>query len=239
MLKKLPKENMGSSNLGWLESRFHFSFAEYKNPDNINFGVLRVLNDDIIHPNSGFDTHPHHNMEIISYIVDGEITHKDSMGNMESLSRGEVQYLSAGDGIYHSEHNRSLSDDLRLLQIWIIPPKKGLPRLYGSYRFTKEQRDNKLLNIVSSMDGDAEIKIYQDVNLYVSELDMNHTIEYNIEDNRQVYYVQIEGSSDINAVELNDGDAMQITDEKKLTIKALKSSHFFFIDMKKSVEDFV
>jgi redox-sensitive bicupin YhaK (pirin superfamily) len=239
MLKKLPKENMGSSNLGWLESRFHFSFAEYKNPDNINFGVLRVLNDDIIHPNSGFDTHPHHNMEIISYIVDGEITHKDSMGNMESLSRGEVQYLSADDGIYHSEHNRSLSDDLRLLQIWIIPPKKGLPRLYGSYRFTKEQRDNKLLNIVSSMDGDAEIKIYQDVNLYVSELDMNHTIEYNIEDNRQVYYVQIEGSSDINAVELNDGDAMQITDEKKLTIKALKSSHFFFIDMKKSVEDFV
>ncbi len=133
MIKKLPKENMGTSNLGWLESRFHFSFAEYKNPKNINFGVLRVLNDDIIHPVSGFDMHPHSNMEIISYIVDGEITHKDSMGNNETLKRGEVQYLSAGDGIYHSEHNMHQSDDLRLLQIWIIPPKAGLPRLYGSH----------------------------------------------------------------------------------------------------------
>ena len=135
MLKKLPKENMGKSNLGWLESRFHFSFAEYRNPNNMNFGVLRVLNDDIVHPESGFDTHPHANMEIISYVVNGEITHKDSMGNSEVLKRGEVQYLSAGDGIYHSEHNLHKSDDLRLLQIWILPPQAGLPRLYNSFKF--------------------------------------------------------------------------------------------------------
>lgn len=233
MLKKLPKENMGTSNLGWLESRFHFSFAEYRNPNNINFGVLRVLNDDIVHPESGFDTHPHSNMEIISYIVNGEITHKDSMGNSETLKRGEVQYLSAGDGIYHSEHNVHKSDDLRLLQIWIIPPKPGLPRLYGSKRFEEIDRKNTLLNIVSSQEGSADIKIYQDVNIYISELEIYKSLEFKIKENRQVYFVQIGGSSSINGLILENGDAMEIVDEKKIEIKALENSHFLFIEMAK------
>ncbi len=233
MLKKLPKENMGKSNLGWLESRFHFSFAEYRNPRNINFGVLRVLNDDIVHPMSGFDTHPHSNMEIISYIVNGEITHKDSMGNSETLKRGEVQYLSAGNGIYHSEHNFHKSLDLRLLQIWIIPPKAGLPRLYGSKRYEKNQRENKLLNIVSSQNGNADIKIYQDINIYVSELEKNKTINFDIKKDRQVYFVQIEGNSKIDDIILNNGDALEIVDVEKLEIKALENSHFLFIEMPK------
>lgn len=233
MLKKLPKENMGTSNLGWLESRFHFSFAEYRNPNNMNFGVLRVLNDDIVHPESGFDTHPHTNMEIISYVVNGEITHKDSMGNSETLKRGEVQYLSAGDGIYHSEHNVNKSDDLRLLQIWIIPPKAGLPRLYGSKRYEEKDRINKFLNIVSSTDGTADIKIYQDINIYVSELEINKSLEFEIKENRQVYFLQIEGSSNINEITLNAGDAMEIVDIEKIEIKALENSHFLFIEMAK------
>lgn len=231
MIKKLPKDNMGKSNLGWLESRFHFSFAEYRNPKNINFGVLRVLNDDIIHPVSGFDMHPHSNMEIISYIVDGEITHKDSMGNSETLKRGEVQYLSAGDGIYHSEHNLHKSDDLRLLQIWIIPPKAGLPRLYGSHKYKFEQRDNKLLNIVSSQNGDSNIKIYQDINIFVSEFDK--PFEYKIQKDRQVYFVQIEGTSEVNGTILECGDAMEIVDEEKLTINPQTKSHILFIEMAK------
>ena len=233
MLKKLPKENMGKSNLGWLESRFHFSFAEYRNPKNINFGVLRVLNDDIVHPMSGFDTHPHSNMEIISYIVNGEITHKDSMGNSETLKRGEVQYLSAGDGIYHSEHNFHKSLDLRLLQIWIIPPKAGLPRLYGSKRYEEKDRINKFLNIVSSTDGNADIKIYQDINIYVSELEIEKSLDFTINENRQVYFVQIEGSSTVNDITLDFGDAMEIIDVNKLHIKALENSHFLFIEMAK------
>ena len=233
MLKKLPKENMGTSNLGWLESRFHFSFAEYRNPNNINFGVLRVLNDDIVHPESGFDTHPHSNMEIISYVVNGEITHKDSMGNSETLKRGEVQYLSAGDGIYHSEHNIHKSDDLRLLQIWIIPPKAGLPRLYGSKRYEEKDRINKFLNIVSSTNGTADIKIYQDINIYVSELEIDKSLEFKIKKNRQVYFVQIEGSSNINEITLNAGDAMEIVDIEKIEITALENSHFLFIEMAK------
>ena len=233
MLKKLPKENMGTSNLGWLESCFHFSFAQYRNPNNINFGVLRVLNDDIIHPKSGFDTHPHSNMEIISYVVNGEITHKDSMGNSETLKRGEVQYLSAGDGIYHSEHNVHKSEDLRLLQIWIIPPFAGLPRLYGSKRFEEIDRKNTLLNIVSSQEGTADIKIYQDVNIYVSELEINKLLEFEIKEDRQVYFVQIEGSSNINEITLNAGDAMEIVDIEEIEIKALENSHFLFIEMAK------
>lgn len=233
MLKKLPKENMGTSNLGWLESCFHFSFAQYRNPNNINFGVLRVLNDDIVHPKSGFDTHPHSNMEIISYVVNGEITHKDSMGNSETLKRGEVQYLSAGDGIYHSEHNVHKSEDLRLLQIWIIPPFAGLPRLYGSKRFEEIDRKNTLLNIVSSQEGTADIKIYQDVNIYVSELEINKLLEFEIKEDRQVYFVQIEGSSNINEITLNAGDAMEIVDIEEIEIKALENSHFLFIEMAK------
>ena len=233
MIKKLPKENMGKSNLGWLESRFHFSFAEYRNPKNINFGVLRVLNDDIVHPMSGFDTHPHSNMEIISYIVDGEITHKDSMGNSETLKRGEVQYLSAGDGIYHSEHNFHKSLDLRLLQILIIPPKILLSTLYCLKKKKKNQRENKLLNIVSSQNGNADIKIYQDINIYVSELEKNKTINFDIKKDRQVYFVQIEGNSQIDDIILNNGDALEIVDVEKLEIKALENSHFLFIEMPK------
>ena len=233
MLKKLPKENMGTSNLGWLESRFHFSFAEYRNQNNMNFGVLRVLNDDIVHTKSGFDTHPHSNMEIISYVVNGEITHKDSMGNSETLKRGEVQYLSAGDGIYHSEHNVHKSDDLRLLQIWIIPLKSGLSRLYGSKQYEEKDKKNKFLNIVSSTDGNADIKIYQDINIYVSELEIDKSLEFEIKENRQVYFVQIEGISSINGLILENGDAMEIVDEKRIEIKALGNSHFLFIEMAK------
>ena len=234
MLKKLPKENMGSSNLGWLESRFHFSFADYKNYDNMNFGVLRVLNDDIIHSESGFEMHPHHDMEIVSYVVDGEITHKDTMGNEETLKRGEVQYMSAGSGIAHSEHNRSTSEDLRLLQIWIVPPKKNLQTLYGSYQYKKEQRENKLLNIVSSQDGSAAVKLHQDVNIFVSELEAGKALEFLISKKRQVYFVQIEGSSNINGIILNNGDAMEVTQEASLDIKAIENSHFLFIEMVES-----
>jgi len=233
MLKKIPKNDMFLSNQGWLKSRFHFSFAQYRNYDNVNFGVLRVLNDDIVHANSGFDMHPHNDMEIISYIVDGEITHKDSMGNERSVKRGEVQYMSAGTGIFHSEHNKT-NKDLRLLQIWIVPPKKGLIPIYGEEKYKEEEAKNRLLNIVSSKNGDSRVKIHQDINMYVSQLDENKTLEFTLEKNRQIYFVQIEGSSSINGVELNAEDAMEITSEQKLIIKAHSDSHFLFIEMQEA-----
>jgi hypothetical protein len=233
MLQKIPKEQMFMSNLGWLESRFHFSFDQYRDVKNMNFGVLRVLNDDIVHPHSGFDLHPHHNMEIISYVVQGEITHKDSMGNVETLRRGEVQYMSAGTGVQHSEYNHG-NVDLRLLQIWILPPLKDVSRLYGSYEYKDEERKNRLLNIVSSQSGTAMVKIHQDVGIYVSELDQDKSLAFTIKENYQLYFVQIEGSSLVNDIQLHFGDALKIQDEKQLNIKALSDSHFLFIEMPKA-----
>ncbi len=125
MLRKIDNTKMGSSNLGWLKSKFHFSFAEYFNPDNMNFGVLRVINDDLVAPHTGFNLHPHADMEIISYVVEGELTHGDSMGNKSTITRGHVQYMSAGTGVYHSEHNLG-ENVLRFLQIWILPDRKRL-----------------------------------------------------------------------------------------------------------------
>ena len=233
MLKKILKEDMGSSNLGWLESRFHFSFAKYRNPDNMNFGVLRVLNDDIIHPNSGFGKHPHRDMEIISYVIDGAITHKDDMGNEETLYRGEVQYMSAGRGVMHSEYNYDNYKDLRLLQIWIIPPSKNLDTIYGSYRYKESERKNKLLNLVSSLSGNSKVKVHQDINIFVAELNIDKELKYDISDNKQVYFVQIEGASNINGIELNYGDAMEISYENFLHVKAIEKTHFLFIEMNK------
>jgi quercetin 2,3-dioxygenase len=231
MLKKILKENMGTSNLGWLESRFHFSFAQYYNPQNMNFGLIRVVNDDVLHPNSGFDTHPHKDMEIITYVIDGELTHEDSLGNKEILHRGEVQYLSAGDGILHSEHNMHKSKDLRLLQIWILPPQLGLPKLYGSFKYKEENRKNKLLNIVSSLNGNSQIKIYQDVNIYSCELEKEKKLNIHLVENMQIYFIQIEGQSNINGNLLELGDAAKITNENNLNIEAIKDSHFLFIEM--------
>ena len=230
MLEKISKESMYYSNQGWLESRFHFSFAQYRDFNNLNFGVLRVLNDDIVHPHSGFDMHPHSDMEIISYIVDGEITHKDSMGNEETLKRGEVQYMSAGTGVMHSEYNHG-NTDLRLLQIWILPPLKGVNPLYGSYKYEWNERVNKLLPIVSSLNGKAKVNIHQDVNIYVSQLDAQKELTFEIEANRQVYFVQIEGRCHVNAIELNEADALKVVNETQLHIKALTKAHFIMIEM--------
>ncbi len=170
MLRRIESKNMGSSNLGWLRSKFHFSFAEYYNPNNINFGVLRVINDDLIEAGTGFDTHPHKDMEIISYVVNGDLTHEDSMGNKNTITRGHVQFMSAGSGVYHSEHNFG-KEILRLLQIWIFPDKQGYKPSYGDYRFNWNDRHNKWLHMVSSKNGSAPIKINQDINIYSLELE--------------------------------------------------------------------
>lgn len=233
MLRKLDHRKMGKSNLGWLKSIFHFSFAEYFNIDNMNFGVLRVINDDLIEGNTGFDLHPHKDMEIVSYVVEGELTHGDTMGNRNTISRGHVQYMSAGTGVYHSEYN--LGDSTaRLLQIWVIPDKKGYKPAYGDYRFNWDDRKNKWLNIVSSKDGDAAIKINQDANFYVVELDEGKEIDFQVGSNRQAYLVQIEGNSTINNLELNERDALEIVEEDIL-IKADKKSHVLVIEMKKQL----
>lgn len=179
MLIKKPNREMGKSESRWLKSTFHFSFAEYLNPENTNFGVLRVLNDDMIQSHSGFPAHPHKDMEIITYIIYGELTHKDSMGNEEILTSGDIQYMSAGTGITHSEYNFHHKQVLRLLQIWIYSLVKNLKPIYGSHRFRETKIRNTLLHVVTSHRiASAPINIYQDVNMYISKLDANKTLEF-------------------------------------------------------------
>ena len=231
MLRKIDHEKMGSSNLGWLRSLFHFSFAEYFNPDNMGFGVLRVINDDLIAPDNGFDMHPHKDMEIVSYAIDGELTHGDSMGNKKTITRGQVQYMSAGTGVYHSEFNLG-TETARLLQIWILPDRKGHTPNYGDFRFKWEDRENKWLHIVSPKDGNADIKINQDANIHVLALDKGKEIGFPVGQGRQAYLVQIEGTSSINGGELHMRDALEIVEED-IIIKANEQSHYLIIEMKK------
>ncbi|WP_017755057.1 pirin family protein [Calidifontibacillus oryziterrae] len=231
MLTKIDSNQMGSSDLGWLKSKFHFSFAEYFNPNNIQFGVLRVINDDLVKPKTGFDTHPHRDMEIISYVVTGELTHGDSMGNRTTLTRGHVQYMSAGSGVRHSEHN--LADEtLRFLQIWILPDKHGHQPNYGDVRFNWDDRKNKWLHMVSGKNGIAPIKINQDANIYSLELEGRKEISFPVIEGRQAYLVQIEGTSVINNIKLTDRDGMEIVEED-IFILAENTSHILLIEMKR------
>jgi redox-sensitive bicupin YhaK (pirin superfamily) len=229
MLRKIESASLGTSDLGWLRSRFHFSFAQYYDPDNINFGVLRVLNDDLVRPGTGFDTHPHRDMEIVSYVVDGGLTHADSMGNRHTLKRGEVQYMSAGTGVMHSEHNRG-QGVLRFLQIWILPDAHGHPPDYGDYRVPWEARKNRWLPMVSGADGGAPVTIHQDAAISAVELDKGREIAFAVAPARQAYLVQIEGASSMGGVELHERDALEIVGED-VTIRALETSHILVIEM--------
>lgn len=235
MIRKIDSKNMGSSNLGWLKSTFHFSFAEYYNPKNIQFGVLRVINDDLIQPNTGFDTHPHQNMEIISYVIDGELTHGDSMGNKNTISRGHVQYMSAGTGVLHSEFNMG-KDMLRLLQIWILPDRHGHTPQYGEVRFDWNDRKNNWLHMVSGVAGDAPIKIKQDANIYALELEEGKKIDFSIEDNRQAYLVQIEGTSDLNGIPIATRDGVEVIEEDITIHATAETAHLLLIEMEKHTE---
>ncbi|MDR1686857.1 MAG: pirin family protein [Desulfovibrio sp.] len=232
MLRFIDGKKMGKSSLGWLESRFHFSFAEYYNPDNMQFGVLRVVNDDLVAPGTGFDTHPHRDMEIISYVVDGELTHADSMGNKSTLTRGQVQYMSAGTGVLHSEHNFG-REKLRFLQIWILPDKKGHTPNYGDFRFKIEDRENTWLPIaagVDNTDSGAPIRIHQDINAYAAILTNRAGIDFPTAKGRQAYLVMIEGSADINGIKVGTRDALEITGET-VTVKPDEAAHILVIEM--------
>ena len=229
MIRKINSETMGRGDHGWLRSLFHFSFADYYSADNINFGVLRVLNDDLVDRGTGFDLHPHRDMEIISYVVDGQLTHADSMGNKHTLTRGQVQYMSAGTGVFHSEHNHG-SETLRFLQIWLVPDARGHKPNYGDHAFAWEDRKDKWLPIVSGSNKDVPIQVHQDVNLYVTELSPGKSLNLDVGHGRQAYVVQIEGAATINDEHLNQRDGLEVT-ETPLTITAEKSSHILVIEM--------
>lgn len=233
MLTKRDHKSMGRSQMGWLDSHFHFSFAEYYNPQNMQFGVLRVINDDLIQPHTGFDTHPHKDMEIFSYVIDGALSHADSMGNQRTLTRGQVQYMSAGTGITHSEHNLG-SEVLRLLQIWVMPDRHGHLPNYGEEPFSWDARVSKWLHMAG---GDktvnVPIRMHADINLYATYLPAGSHGEFPVHDDRQAYLVLAEGTADVNGHQLQARDGMEIVAET-IHLTARQDAHIVLIEMAKA-----
>jgi redox-sensitive bicupin YhaK (pirin superfamily) len=224
---------MGRGQHGWLDSHFHFSFAEYYNPMNLRFGVLRVFNDDIVKAGEGFGPHPHQDMEIISYVVEGELSHKDSMGNAHTLTRGQSQYMSAGTGVFHSEYNLQENDDLRFTQIWILPDRRGYEPNYGDYRFNLEDRVGKWLPIATGYDNDendAPIKVHQDINVYSTILGAGGKIHFEVGNNRQAYLVCLEGDASVGDIRLTERDALEVVKES-ITIETEAGCHLIVIEM--------
>jgi redox-sensitive bicupin YhaK (pirin superfamily) len=179
--------------------------------------------------------HPHKDMEIISYVVEGSLSHKDSMGNEHTIDRGHVQYMSAGTGVFHSEHNWS-TKPMRLIQMWILPNKKGLTPSYGDYRFEFDDRISTWMPIATSTDNaksSAPIKIHADVNVYASFIAAGESIDFKVGPGRQAYLVQLEGKSTVNNVELSERDALEIIEED-ISITASTESHFYIIEMQRS-----
>ncbi len=234
MIRYIDSKKMGRGVHGWLDSHFHFSFADYYNPDNINFGVLRVINDDLVQPGTGFDTHPHKNMEILSYVIDGELTHADSMHNQETLTRGQVQYMSAGTGVYHSEYNMG-DTVLRFLQIWILPDKEGYKPNYGDFRFELHDRENRWMPVATrynNPESQAPISVHADVNVYAAMLDKGRKLDFAVGRGRQAYLVLIDGRAEINGQTLGRRDALEIVEED-IHITADDNAHMLVIEMAK------
>eukprot|EP00288_Rhodomonas_lens_P017996 CAMPEP_0177701308 /NCGR_PEP_ID=MMETSP0484_2-20121128/6545_1 /TAXON_ID=354590 /ORGANISM="Rhodomonas lens, Strain RHODO" /LENGTH=264 /DNA_ID=CAMNT_0019212539 /DNA_START=175 /DNA_END=966 /DNA_ORIENTATION=- len=236
------KGNPTWTNQNWLKSRFHFSFAEYTNPSNSNFGVLRVMNDDLVQPARGFGEHPHREMEICTYVVEGDLTHQDSMGNGESLGRGSIQFMTAGTGVMHQEHNKNPKSPLRFIQMWIVPASRGLKPNYGSMRGDemKAARQNAWAHMVSDVKDSAvttPVKINQDVNMYATELEASKSLPLKINANRQAYVLCIEGSIDVSGDSVQERlaqhDAAEVVGAVDLQVTAgPKGAHLLYVEMK-------
>jgi redox-sensitive bicupin YhaK (pirin superfamily) len=231
MLQKVLCKDIFIGDYGWHTGRFHFSFADYFEPDNSCFGSLNALNDFNLNPGTGFECHPHAEMEIISYCVSGELTHIDDLGNTTTLRRGDAQFLSAGSGITHQEFNQSQNQSLRFVQIWIDPNQFHLTPKYAHITRNGSFLQNRLVKIASGENIDGTIKIAQDANIYIAELEQGQMLEYSNPYYRQSYLVVLEGALSINHLELGESDALRINNAEILTMIAQKQSHLLLIDL--------
>jgi redox-sensitive bicupin YhaK (pirin superfamily) len=211
----------GHANHGWLDTSHTFSFANYHNPERMHFGVLRVLNDDIVDEGHGFGTHPHDNMEIISIPLEGDLEHKDSMGNVAVIKHGDIQVMSAGTGITHSEYNRNKDKKVKFLQIWLFPNKKDVKPRYDQITLNIKDRHNKLQQILSPSPNDAGVWIHQNSWFHLGKFDQNFSTEYALKSKANgVYAFVINGDVSINNQPLNRRDGLGIWSVDKITIKA-------------------
>lgn len=216
MFKIRSKDERGKTKLDWLDSSHTFSFADYYDLENMGFGDLRVINDDIVAPKGGFGLHPHSNMEILSIILTGSLEHKDSMGNVSIIGPGEIQKMSAGTGIYHSEYNPSDVEPVHFLQIWIIPDTKDLKPYYEQKHFNLQKKPNELVLIGSKTGKHGSLKISQDVEIYQTIIEAGKSVKFNTEE-KYIYWIQIAlGVIEVDNNILEAGDGVAIKHENKI-----------------------
>jgi quercetin 2,3-dioxygenase len=229
-------ETRGHANHGWLNSFHSFSFANYYNPERMHFGVLRVLNDDTVDGGRGFGTHPHDNMEIISIPLSGDLEHKDSMGNSTIIRNGDIQVMSAGTGIRHSEYNKNTDTLVKFLQIWLFPNKKNVTPRYDQITLNLADRKNKLQQIISPNPNDAGVWIHQDAWFHLADFDKDKTAEYKVKKTGNgVYAFILKGDVTINDTPLSTRDGLGIWDTDTLTIKAGTNAEFLLMDVPMAV----
>ncbi len=218
MITLRPSEARGHFDHGWLNTYHTFSFADYYDPENMGFRSLRVINEDFVAPGNGFGTHPHRDMEIITYVLEGALAHKDSMGNGSAIRPHEVQRMSAGTGVLHSEFNHSRAEQVHLLQIWILPERRGIEPSYEQKTYPRDEKLNKL-RLVASRDGDeGSVRIHQDAKLYASILEPGKTLTYEPATGRHAWLQAIDGVITVNGKTLKAGDGAAVSDESKLEI---------------------
>ncbi len=226
-------ETRGHANHGWLDTHHTFSFANYYNPERMHFGVLRVLNDDKVAAGMGFGTHPHDNMEIISIPLYGDLEHIDSMGNTSVIRNGDIQVMSAGNGITHSEYNRNKDLEVRFLQIWVFPNKKNVTPRYDQISLNPEDRKNKFQQIVSPNPDDEGVWIHQNAWFHLLDLDENHVAEYQLKDNKNGLYIfMLEGSSLVGENRLNKRDGLGIWSvNESVKFKSINNSQILLMEV--------
>ena len=231
MLTIRKSNERGHANHGWLDSFHSFSFAGYHDPQHMGFRALRVINQDQVQASEGFGTHSHADMEIISYVVAGKLSHKDSMGTVATLERGDVQVMSAGSGITHSEFNGSHETPVRFLQIWIEPDQRGYAPRYADKRFADDAKRDQLL-LLASADGRAgSLPIHQDAAVYASLLSTGHALDHPLAAGRHAWVQVIAGELQVNGVSLETGDALSLSDEARVSLLAIADSEFLLFDL--------
>lgn len=228
MIKIRRSKERGHANYGWLDTNYTFSFSTYYDPRFMGFRSLRVINEDFIEPAQGFPTHGHQDMEILTYVMSGELSHKDSMGNGETIRPHEVQRMTAGTGVLHSEYS-SPTEKTHLLQIWILPEEENLTPGYEQKFFAPEAKTGKLKLVASRAGTDGSVTIHQDVNLYSSILAADDVVSHSLAENRHAWIQIVKGAADLNGETLNAGDGAAVSAEKVLKIKALAAETEFLL----------
>lgn len=230
MIERRPHAELGHARHGWLNARHHFSFADYHDAQRMRWGRLRVWNDDSIAPQSGFEPHGHRDMEIITYVRQGAITHEDSLGNRGRTVAGDVQVMSAGSGIVHSEYNLE-DEETRIFQIWIHPQQTGLPPTWGTRRFPSGERAGAFVTLASGLPGDDDaLPIRAEARLAAATLEQGQSADYQIAEGRRVYLVPASGQIEVNGVTVSAGDGVAVRDEARLTVHALENSEVVLVE---------